>query len=242
VDTNLIYVIIACTIGFLVAWGVGANDLANIMSTSMGSKAISARQAIIIAITFEFAGAFFGGIHVTQTIRSGIINTTQLIGRPEILIDGMLATLLSGMVWILLASYFGMPVSITNSIIGGIVGFGVIVLGVHAVYWHTIGYIAISWLFSPLAAGTLAFVLFVLIKKLILAASNPTIQAFIYLPILFFLVGLVVAAVIILKDLYAFHYSITPQQRLFIVLGTGFMISLLGSWLRHHVKVPKDPT
>ena len=126
---DLVYILLACVVGLFMTWGVGANDLANIMSTTMGSKAITPRQAIIIAVLFEFAGAFFGSAHVTSTIRTGIINIDLV--NPEIyLIYGMLAILMAGSVWMTLASFIGMPVSITNAIVGGLVGFGAIVLDI----------------------------------------------------------------------------------------------------------------
>ncbi len=151
-EYGLVFLIAALIIGIIMAWGVGSNDLANIMSTTMASKAISVRQAIIIAIIFEVAGAMLGGIHVTNTIRSGIINMQLFSHDPQILIYGMLASLLAGMVWMLFASFIGMPVSITNAIIGAIVGFGAIVLGVHAIHWRMVGLIAVSWICSPLLA------------------------------------------------------------------------------------------
>jgi len=133
-DHALIYIILASIFGLLMTWGVGANDLANVMSTTMGSKAISVRSAIIIAILFEFLGAFLGGTGVTETMSDGIINMAAIANDPQILVHGMLAVLVAGMVWINLASYFGLPVSITNAIVGSVIGFGAIVLGMDAVH------------------------------------------------------------------------------------------------------------
>ncbi len=108
-DHGTLYIILACLFGLLMTWGVGANDLANVMSTSMGSKAITVRQAMIIAVIFEFAGAFLGGNQVSDTVRNGIINTYALENAPQILIYGMLSVLLAGTSWMALASYFVYP-------------------------------------------------------------------------------------------------------------------------------------
>lgn len=240
IEFGLLFVIIACVIGFLVALGVGANDLANIMSTAMGSKAISVRQAVIIAIVFEFAGAFFGGLHVTSTIRNGIIDTIQLAGQPQLLVEGLFATLLAGMFWILLASYFGMPVSITNSVIGALIGFGAIVLGFHAVHWHTVGRIAVSWVSSPLIAGFLSFTLFLLIRRFILAANDPIKNASRYLPVLFFVVGFIMAIVIVVEDLYELGYRPSIRERILIIIGTASCITFLGKWLCDRVLIDKN--
>src|SRR5690606_3673341 len=118
-----ILVLLACLFGFFMAWGVGANDVANAMGTSVGSKALTIRQAIMIAIIFEFAGAYLAGGAVTATIRKGIIDPNVLSGTPELLVFGMLAALLAAGIWLLIATHFGWPVSTTHSIVGAIVGF-----------------------------------------------------------------------------------------------------------------------
>lgn len=237
-EYHLIISIIACLIGFCMAWGIGANDLANIMSTTMGSKSISVKQAILIAVIFEFAGALIGGVHVTNTIKTGIIDMTFFDRAPEILIYGMLSTLIAGMIWINLASYWGMPVSITNAIIGAIVGFGSVVLGVHAIQWHTVRMIALSWIFSPAIAGLFAFLLFTIVKKTILATNNPLKNVHRYLPFYFFCVGIIFSLMTILKNLH--HFGLTPSfwQKFLITIGIGALVTWLGLSLskriRHH--------
>src|SRR5579863_1778538 len=110
-DHGIVYIIIACAVGLWMTWGVGANDLANIMSTTMGSKALSVRQALIIAIIFEVLGAFLGGSEVSETIRGGIIDLKVVAQHPNLLIYSMLSVLLAGATWITTASILGMPVS-----------------------------------------------------------------------------------------------------------------------------------
>ena len=200
-------------------WGVGANDLANIMSTTMGSKSITVKQALIIAVVFEFAGAVLGGSNVTNTIRVGIINANLLSHTPYILIYGMTATLLAGATWMILASVLGMPVSITNAIVGGLVGFGVIVLGVHAIHWNTVIKIAASWVLSPTIAGLVAYLLFNTIRRTIFDTSSPSLNARRFTPIYLFLVGLVLSDMIVLKGLehFGFYFSLAPRALVMIV-------------------------
>jgi PiT family inorganic phosphate transporter len=151
--TILVLAIILC---FLMTWGVGANDLANVMSTTIGSKAVSIRTAIIIALVFEFAGAFLGGTHVVETMKNGIINTQLLENHPEVLILGMLSVLSACTIWMNLASYFGVPVSITNALVGAVVGFGALAVGTDAIHWKQVLNISIGWITSPLIAGLTA--------------------------------------------------------------------------------------
>lgn len=239
-EYHFVIILIACLIGLFMAWGVGANDLANVMSTTMGSKAISVRQAMFIAIIFEFAGAFLGGVHVTDTIRNGIINTQLFTDSPQILAEGMLATLIAGMTWIIFASTIGMPVSITNSIIGAIIGFGSIVLGVHAIHWHTVQLIAVSWICSPMIAGLFGYFLFVLVRKTILAADNPCHNAKKYMPIYFFFVGVVFALMAILRDLSRLGYKPSFLERSGLIVLTGLVVMLVGRFFSHRIQLEQS--
>ena len=140
----------ACLFAFFMAWGVGANDVANAMGTSVGARAITIKQAIIIAMIFEFAGAWLAGGEVTSTIRSSIIDV-EAAGfdeRPELLVYGMLSSLLAAGIWLLIASKYGWPVSTTHSIIGSIIGFSLAYAGADAVKWEMVGFIVLSWVFS----------------------------------------------------------------------------------------------
>ena len=239
-EYGLIFFISACVIGLFMAWGVGANDLANIMSTTMGSKAITVKQAMIIAVIFEFAGAILGGTHVTNTIRNGIINTSLFTNNPEILVYGMIATLLSGMVWMLFASYVGMPVSITNTIVGALVGFGAVVLGVNAVHWKTVGIIAVSWVCIPIVAGVASYWLITIIQRLILSTRDPVKSAWIYMPIFFLLVGTVLAMMTVMKDLARFGYHPDGLHKLMIVFGTALIIMFFGLYLCKQIPLQKN--
>ncbi|MCW5590330.1 MAG: inorganic phosphate transporter [Legionellales bacterium] len=235
----LVYILAAGILGLVMTWGVGANDLANIMSTTMGSKAISVRQAMLIAIIFEFAGAFFGGANVTATIRTGIINSQSdiLIQQPHLLIYGMLAVLMSGTVCMLLASFLGLPVSITNAIVGALVGFGAIVLGVNAIHWQKVIYIAISWVSSPLIAGIVAYFLFRSIQSLILSKPRPVRALRRAVPIYLFLIGIVLSIMVIIKGLRHFGYDIHLGSEIIITILCSVLITLLGLWIISRIKI-----
>lgn len=220
-EYGYIYILLACGVGLWMTWGVGANDLANIMSTAMGSKALSVKQALIIAVVFEVAGAFLGGEGVTDTIRGGIIEPSAFAQAPQLFIYGMLSVLMAGAVWMTMASFLGMPVSITNAIVGSLVGVGAIMLGMSAVHWQKVGYIAISWFSSPSIAGIIAFLLFISIKRSILGAENPLLAAERYVPIYLFAVGIVLAVMTMLKGLNHFHVALNFFQKTAVILVTA---------------------
>ena len=134
--------------GFYMAWNIGANDVANAMGTSVGSGALTLRRAVIVAAVLEFSGAFLAGSSVSETVRKGIIDTDLFSGDPTAFVCGMLAALLAAGVWLQIASYFGWPVSTTHSIVGAIIGFGVLYGGVEAVHWPKVWQIVSSWVIS----------------------------------------------------------------------------------------------
>lgn len=227
-DHSILFIGLACGVGLWMTWGIGANDLANIMSTAMGSKAISVKQAMAIAIVFEIAGAFLGGGEVSDTIRNGIIDVNQFAHAPQLLIYGMLSVLLAGALWITVASYLGMPVSITNAIVGALVGVGAITLGLHTVHWQIVGYIAISWFSSPTIAGVTAYLLFISIRRWILGVNEPFEAAKRYVPFYLFLVGLILAMMTVVKALH--HFNIQPGLLFtcWAVLCTALSVTIIG--------------
>jgi PiT family inorganic phosphate transporter len=229
-EYSFVFIVIACVVGLWMTWGIGANDLANIMSPALGSKAISVRQAIFIAVIFEIAGAFLGGSEVTETIRSGIIDAERLANTPQLLIYGMLSVLFAGAIWINAASYMGMPVSITNAVIGALVGVGAIALGIDAVHWQIVGYIAISWISSPAIAGVISFLLFISIRRFILGAENPLDAAKRYVPIYLFVVGIVLAMMTVVKGLKHFSIQLHIVTTILAVLATAIVVLLAGLW------------
>ncbi|KGE04809.1 inorganic phosphate transporter [Pseudohaliea rubra] len=193
--------ILACIAGFFMAWGIGANDVANAMGTSVGSRALTIRQAILIAIVFEFLGAYLAGGEVTATIRKGIIDPTLLVDTPELLVYGMMSALFAAGTWLLVASVRGWPVSTTHSIVGAIVGFAAVGISMEAVSWGKVGTIVASWVVSPVLAGGIAFGLFMSVKLLILDTENPFERAKRYIPLYMWAVGFMISMVTLLKGL-----------------------------------------
>lgn len=227
-DYSILYLILAVTLCFLMTWGVGANDLANVMSTTMGSKAVTVKQAMLIAVVFEFAGAFLGGTGVTETMRDGIINTSQLSQQPLILIEGMLSVLLACTIWMNLASYLGVPVSITNALVGSMVGFGGVVLGSNTIHWNQVSHIAIGWITSPFIAGITAYALFISIQQTIFVKSDPLEKAKLYVPIYLFLVGSILSFITVFKGLSHFDIHLNFKQNLAVTLATSISITIIG--------------
>jgi PiT family inorganic phosphate transporter len=236
----LLYLSTAVILCFLMTWGVGANDLANVMSTTMGSKAVTVRQAMCVAIIFEFAGAFLGGTGVTETMRDGIINTSQLSGSPLVIIEGMLSVLLACTFWMNLASYLGVPVSITNALVGSMVGFGTVVLGFDAVHWKQVVYIAIGWVTSPLLAGVTGFILFTSIQQAIFIRIDPLRKAKFYLPIYLFLIGCILSFITVFKGLRHFHVILTMQQSVLVIVCTSLLITAVGLLCIKHIPEPLE--
>lgn len=235
-DYSLVLLCIAVVLCFLMTWGVGANDLANVMSTTMGSKAVTVRQAMVIAVVFEFAGAFLGGGGVTETMRDGIITSSSLLDQPMVLIEGMLGVLLACTIWMNLASYLGVPVSITNALVGSMVGFGSVVLGNDAIHWDKVYRIAISWVTSPLIAGVTAYILFISIQQTIFVKSDPLQKAKTYIPFYLFLVGCILSFITVFKGLNHFDIHLNLKQSLAVTLATSIIITIIGMFFIRRIK------
>jgi PiT family inorganic phosphate transporter len=238
------FIWIAVAFGFLMAFGVGANDVANAMGTSVGAKALTLKQAIFVAAIFEFAGAYLAGGQVTQTIRKGIIDSAYFEGTPELLIFGMMAALLAAGVWLVLASKFGWPVSTTHSIIGAIVGFAAVGVSVDAVSWGKVGSIVGSWVVTPFIAGAIAFLIVMSVQKLILNRSNPFAMAKRYVPFYMFLTGFVMALVTIMKGLkhiFQDHdINLSMTETYLIAIGFGALIAVIGALVISRIKVEEE--
>ncbi|WP_425443954.1 inorganic phosphate transporter [Thioalkalivibrio denitrificans] len=227
-EYGVVFIILACVFGFFMAWGIGANDVANAMGTSVGSKAVTLRQAVIIAAIFEFAGAWLAGGEVTQTIRSGMMDADLLADSPDLLVFGMLASLLAAGTWLLIASHFGWPVSTTHSIVGAIVGFAAVGIGVEVVEWSNVGRIAMSWVVSPLMAGTIAFALFRSVQILILDTPDPLANAKRFVPAYIFLAAFITAMVTLLKGLTHLGLQFTTFETYAIAIGIGVVVTAFG--------------
>ncbi|WP_405284640.1 inorganic phosphate transporter [Gaopeijia maritima] len=234
----VVLVVLAIVLGLFMTWGVGANDVANAMGTSVGSGAITVRKAIIIAAIFEFTGAVVAGGHVTSTIRKGIIDAS-FVPAPEILVYGMLAALLAAGLWLLVASYFGWPVSTTHTIVGSLIGFGVVGLGVDAVDWNQVAGIVASWLVSPLLGALIAFLLAMSVRYFILDTDSPMESAKKAGPVYVFIMGMLIALVTLFKGLTHLDLTLTTMQTLVISVIVGAVVAFVGRTLIQRIEV--DP-
>jgi len=169
-------------VGFWLAATMGANDVANSMGTSVGTKALSLGQALVLAGILEFAGAIFFGDRVTQTLTTQVLVPTVFAPQPRVLLLGMVAVLLAGAIWLQMATSLGLPVSSSHAIIGAIAGFTCTAAGVEAVNWGSLGKISLGWLFTPLISGAIAFLFYGIIRAGILQTLNPLAQLQEWLP------------------------------------------------------------
>ncbi|WP_299733942.1 inorganic phosphate transporter [uncultured Endozoicomonas sp.] len=229
-EYGTVLLILACLFGFFMAWGVGANDVANAMGTSVGSGALTIRQAILIAVLLEFTGAYLAGGSVTETIRKGIIdpNMPYLVENPNLLIYGMLASLLAAGTWLLVATQYGWPVSTTHSIVGAIVGFAAVGISADAVSWGKVLTIVASWVVSPMMSGVMAFLIFVSVQKLILDTDKPFQNAKRYMPIYMFLVGFMMSMVTLTKGLKHIGLPLDDHQGVLLSGVIGLVIMFIG--------------
>ncbi|MEP0356681.1 MAG: inorganic phosphate transporter [Paraglaciecola sp.] len=236
---GFILIVVAAAVGFLMAWGIGANDVANAMGTSVGSKALTIKQAIFIAMIFEFAGAYLAGGEVTSTIRKGIIDSAYFIDTPELLVFGMISALLAAGIWLAFASYLGWPVSTTHSIVGAIVGFAAVGVSADAVEWGKVGGIVGSWIITPAISGFIAYLIFQSAQKLIFDTDNPFANAKKYVPFYMAAAGFVMALVTIKKGLKHVGLDIPADQGYFMALGLAVLVGIAGKLFINRIKI--DP-
>ncbi|MCM8857082.1 MAG: inorganic phosphate transporter [Candidatus Thiodiazotropha sp.] len=239
-EWGTVFIALAVIFGLYMSWGIGANDVANAMGTSVGSGAITVKQAIIIAAIFEFAGAFIAGGSVTKTIRKGIIDPSSITGNPELLIYGMLSALLASAIWLMFASTRGWPVSTTHSIVGAIVGFAVVGIGVDAVNWGKIASIVASWIVSPLIGGVIALLLMISIRKLILNTDSPFTKAKTWAPMYVFLVGWIVSLVTLFKGLKHLKLELNMVESLVVATIFGIVVAIIGKIMINKVQVDDE--
>ncbi|GAB4352635.1 MAG: inorganic phosphate transporter [Gammaproteobacteria bacterium] len=235
-EYQTLLLVLAGLFGLFMAWGVGANDVANAMGTSVGARAITIKQAVIIAAVFEFAGAYLAGGEVTGTIRKGIVDATHFVDTPELLVYGMLAALLAAGSWLLVASHFGWPVSTTHSIVGAIVGFAAVGIGPEIVKWGKVGSIVMSWVVSPLMAGTISFLLFTSVQRLIFETSDPLRNAKRYVPVYMFMAGFVVSLVTLFKGLKHVGLHVSLGEGYAWATGIGLLVAIIGAVMIRRLK------
>ena len=219
---TLLFMGVTILLGLYMAWNIGANDVANSMADAVGSRSISIKWAIVAAGICEFAGAVLVGSHVTDTVRKGIVSPEALIDTPEVLVLGMMCALLAAALWLHIATWMGMPVSTTHSIVGAVTGFGVVAAGWSAVHWGKLGQIVASWFISPVVGGVLAFVIFRLISRLILGKKRPAAAAVKIIPFIVFFTAVVVT----LATLYRGLQHIIAERALWLTGNVAVSISV----------------
>ncbi|MFC2091278.1 inorganic phosphate transporter [Elusimicrobiota bacterium] len=188
---SIYFFIIACVAGFYMAWNIGANDSANSMASAVGAKAITFKQAVVIAGILEFIGAYFVGSHVTRTIRKGVISPESFI-TPEIFAVALLAAILGAAIWVFIATWKEMPVSTTHSIVGALIGVGIVAGGVSVVSWNKVVHIGMSWVISPVLSGLLAYIIFKIINKTLIIPDDSEKRTKKYFPVFVAVTGFII--------------------------------------------------
>ena len=178
-------VILGFFIAFILSFAVGANDVANSFATSVGSGVLTFRQACYLASVFEIAGAILLGYKVSDTMRKGILDVTMYEGNEKQLMLGMLSALIGCAIWLLIATWFKVPVSTTHSIVGATVGFGLVAHGTKGLNVKSLLKIVSSWVVSPISSGLLSIGIFMLISKFILKAKRPFKAGLVALPFIY---------------------------------------------------------
>ncbi len=226
----IVFIVAAAVFGGYMAWNIGANDVANSMGTSVGSRALTIRQAIIAAAIANFLGAVLVGGHVTDTVRKKMIDPDVFTDDPRMLMLGMLAALLAAGLWVQGASYFKLPVSTTHAIVGGVVGFAVIAAGPEAVAWRKVGEIVASWVTCPLIAAIAAYGVSTLIRERVINARDPIAATRVWTPVMVFIVFATLCLVIFYKGLKNLHLDLEWQQALIISCLVGGLAAVFG-WI-----------
>ncbi len=243
-------VILGGILAFAMAWGIGANDVANAFATSVGAGSLSLKWACVIAAVFEFSGALLMGSTVTDTVRKNIINLDVFdpvrsdgsSNGPEILMTGFLVALISATSWLIIATYLSLPVSTTHSIIGSLVGVGFAYRGPSAVVWISDGArfkklngvvgVFLSWVISPVLSGIFAIIVFLVVRTAVLRSKNPVRNGFLYMPFFYMFTVSVTLFFIIYKGSLRFKLDkkFLVGQAIGIALGGGVGAALLAWW------------
>lgn len=227
---HLVLILCILAAGFYMAWNIGANDVANAMGTSVGSGALTLRQAVMVAAVLEFSGAFFFGSNVSKTIQSGIIDVNSFASSPMTLVYGMFSVLIAAGVWLQIASYYGWPVSTTHTIVGAVVGFGIVCGGMDSIHWSSVFIIVSSWIVSPLLGGIASFLIFTFLRRTVLYKPNPLEAAKKITPLLVFLVISVLSLILVFDGLKNWNIGLTHKEGLLWSMVPGAIGAGI-SWL-----------
>ncbi len=226
---ELVMVLLAASAGFYMAWNIGANDVANAMGTSVGSRALTLRQAVVVAGLFELAGAVLVGGHVTETVRKGIVSPAAFGTGTDAYMYGMLAALIAAGVWLHLATRLGLPVSTTHSIVGAVTGFGVVAGGWGVVNWGKMVQIVLSWFTSPVCGGILGYLVFLVVGRVILDARSPVRRARILAPCFIFLTVFIIVLSVVYKGLKNLNLNLPLERAVLLAAGAGAASALVAA-------------
>ena len=215
----------ASAIGFYMAWSIGANDVANSMATAVGAKAITFKQAVLIAGILNFVGAVFVGPHVAETIKGGIVKSDMIVD-PHVLLLGFIASLLAAAFWITLSTWKEMPISTTHSIIGALIGFGIIAGGFSSINWGKVGQVAASWIISPIVGCIIAFFVFKVIVKLIFAKEEPVKSAKIVGPLIIGVTAFLIASSLLSKTRLSEIVGVSELSHIILICFENDFIEL----------------
>lgn len=232
-------IVFALVIGFGLSCAIGANDVANAMGTSVGSKIISIRQAIIIAAIFEAFGAATSSGQVTMTLRSGIIDISYFEENTFALALAMMSSLLASFGWLCLATYFRWPVSTTHSIVGALVGIGMVTVGIKGIHWSMMRSILASWVVLPVISGGLSYMIFRLTQKFIFLHTNPVVRARLLLPVYMCIVVFSISIIAVEACLPALGLDLPIAHSLLICLVLSLCVMCFGFWWMSSLHVEK---
>jgi PiT family inorganic phosphate transporter len=238
VSAEYIILIVGYIFGFYMAWNIGANDVANSMASSVGAKAITIHQAIFIAAILNILGATFIGAHVTDTIRKGIVST-QILSDPNLALIGALSALLAAALWVSFATWKSLPVSTTHSIVGAMIGFGIMAGGPGVINWSKLGAVVMSWIISPIFSLVIAFVIFKIIVRFILSREQALAAAIRLSPLFIGITCLVVILSFLFKTPLGARLSVGTPMALMLSLALSAALGFLGKLLIHRFLLRK---
>jgi len=229
-SAEFLILILGFVFGFYMAWNIGANDVANSMASAVGAKAITIRQAVFIAGILNIVGATFIGSHVTNTIRKGIIST-DVMADPQIALAGALAALLAAALWVSFATWRSLPVSTTHSIVGAMIGFGIMAGGFSMINWGKLGAVVLSWVISPIFSLVIGFVMFKIIIRVILSQEAAFERSIRYSPYFVGMAMFVVALSFVFKTPLGKTLKLSMPVALAIAMILALIFGFLGKVL-----------
>ena len=228
--------VIGYIFGFYMTWNIGANDVANSMASAVGAKAITLKQAVFIAGILNLLGATFLGSHVTDTIRKGIVST-HILADPNLALIGALSALLAAALWVSFATWKSLPVSTTHSIVGAMIGFGIMAGGVSVINWTKLGGVVLSWIISPLFSMIISYLMLKFIIRFVISAKNSLEQALKLSPVFIGMACFVVVLSFLFKTPLGRNLSINTYTAVLIALAATVLLGFSGSFLiRHYFK------